>query len=460
MTSNINKKYFESLVKKNILIVGLGKRTGISLANLLDRLSINYAISDSKSEEEISHLKKMLNNENAIIHSGKQEESQLDGVDIVILSPGVPVNIPLIRSAKLRRIEVIGEVEFIYRLLKNNIFIGITGTDGKTTTTTLLGEILSTTFKTHILGNIGKAVSGSFFDIKEGDVVLLELSSFQLETIHEFRPKIAAILNISYDHLDRYENIHQYFLAKQNIFKNQNKDDVLVLNLDNKYTEELSEKELPSTINTFSVYNALATAYAKDDTVFIDGEEFFSLRGVRLEGLHNRENILAASLIAKRMGVNPSSVERVVTTFEGVPHRMEKTAVVDGAIYYNDSKATTVQAVEKALLSFKENIILIMGGRNKGLDFSVLKPVINSRVKMLILTGESAAVINSQINFKNTIIAEKFEEAILSARRQATNGDTVLFSPGCASFDRFANYEERGEYFKEMVNGFNNNKSE
>lgn len=452
MLDNINKEYLKELKGKNVLIVGLGKRTGVSLANLLNKLSVKYCISDSKNREKLGAEIEMLDNAKVPIYTGRQTAEQLSGVNLIVLSPGVPPNIPLLRIAAKEGIEIISEIELVYRLIDDAVFIGITGTDGKTTTTSLCSKILESAGSVHTAGNIGNALSGLAERIKPGDRVLLELSSFQLEGVKKFSPHISAVLNIAEDHLDRYENIHDYFLAKKRIYRQQGKDDFLIVNYDNAYTRSLIEEVNNTNILSFSMHNENADMFIEGDTVFLNSEAFISLKGIKLRGAHNRENIMAAALIAHKAGVPAFSIEEAVKFFPGVEHRLEELRTLNGVTYYNDSKATTIHAVEKALDGLDQRLLLIMGGRSKKLDFSKLKGSVHKSAVHLLLIGEAMDEIEQTLNFPNTHKCGSLENAVKKAHELAEHGDAVLLSPACESYDQFKSYVERGEKFKKYVN--------
>ncbi|MBI4978760.1 MAG: UDP-N-acetylmuramoyl-L-alanine--D-glutamate ligase [Spirochaetes bacterium] len=449
-TDNINSTYLASIKDKRFLIVGLGKRTGVSAANLFEDLGIRYALSDSKPKDGIKDSIALLKNKNAVLFSGEQNPEQLDGIDIVLLSPGVPPDIPLVTEAMRRGIPVLSEIELGFNLIRDAVFIGITGTDGKTTTTTLTSQILATTYPVHTLGNIGVALCDRITSIRPKDIVLLELSSFQLEMTDRFRPHIAALLNLSYDHLDRYKNMDEYFAAKKRITLRQTRDDTLILNADNAYTAAFAREIQHTSVRTFSS-SKQADMCLDGDYLMHNGKQLFSLSNVRIAGVHNRENIMAAALIALGMDVPVDRIEKAVNDFRGVPHRIELVPTNDGIRWYNDSKATTLQAVMRALESFPAGVILIMGGRNKGLDFGLLKDQIHAKAKKLIVTGEASDEIAAAIMHPDTQNIRDFDEAVAAARKAAKAGDVILFSPACTSYDRFRNYEERGDYFKSLV---------
>ncbi len=450
---NLNESYLSSLRSQRILIVGIGKRTGIAVANLFTELGISHSLSDAKDRAALEETLARLADKTVPIFTGEQKPEQLSGIDLVVISPGVPPDIPLIVAANAQRIPVISEIELGYRLLAKATFVGITGTDGKTTTTTLTAEILKTKYRVHMLGNIGVAFCDRIKDIRPDDVIVLELSSFQLEGIEKFRPRVAALLNLSFDHLDRYRSMDEYFAAKKRIYMNQTKDDTLVLNAGNTYTAGLVKTVTDVPVLSFSSRGADAAMDLSDDDIIYQGKKLFSVKDAKVAGVHNRENIMAASLIALTLDVPVDDIARTVNAFPGVPHRIEHVPTTDGIRWYNDSKATTLQSVERALESFTAPVILIMGGRNKGLDFSIIAETIRTRARDLIVTGEAAEDIGNAVKHPRTHVVKDFDAMIAHARTLAARGDVVLFSPGCTSYDRFNNYEERGDHFKAKVKG-------
>ena len=462
MIFNLNKTYIKVLKKQNILILGSAPRSGVSISNILYdintsmNLNIKYALSDSKSESELQESINALKDKEAKLFFGNQELSILDNITLIIISPGVPRTIPIVAEAQKRGIKVIGEVEFAYNLLPNRNYIAVTGTDGKTTTVTLIHKIISSYKKAKLLGNVGNTFSKEIENIEEGEDVVLELSSFQLETVEKFHAHIGVILNIAEDHLDRYSNIEDYFNAKKNISINQNKNDFLILNYDNIYTN-IYYNELINNCKmkllTFSLKSKFADIYfnEEDECIYYNNEKLFSIKDRKILGRHNIANILAAVLVCLKDNIPVDHIENVVNNFKGIEHRLEVAAVINGVRYINDSKATSMNAVTSALKSFDRNIILIMGGRNKNIDFTPLNSLLENRLKKLILIGEAAEALNSMLHFENKIIIKDFTDAFNYASAISIDGDTVLLSPGCASFDMFKSYEERGRYFKNLV---------
>ena len=462
----LNRNYINFLKKQNILILGATPRSGISIANVIydinksKNININYALSDSKEKDKLNL--KDLKDKNAKLFLGNQNSSIINDITLIITSPGIPQSISLIKEAKKRKIKIIGEIEFAYNLLPQRNYIAITGTDGKTTTVNLIYNIISSYKKARLLGNVGNTFSKEIENIEEGEDIILELSSFQLETIENFHPHISAILNIAEDHLDRYKDIEDYFNAKKNIYKNQNSKDFLILNYDNIFTNRLfnelkKNKEEKFNILTFSTKNKNSTIYYNNEEIFYKNKKLFSIKKRKLFGMHNVENILASILICLKNNIPIEYIENAINNFNGIEHRLELVDNINNVMYINDSKATSMNSVMSALKSFDKNIILIMGGRNKNIDFSPLNDIIKERVKKLILIGEASEILNDMINFENKIIIKDFTDAFNYASSFAISGDIVLLSPGCASFDAFENYEERGKYFKSLVYKLKNN---
>ncbi|MEI0609529.1 UDP-N-acetylmuramoyl-L-alanine--D-glutamate ligase [Brachyspira pilosicoli] len=461
----LNREYINYLEKQNILILGATLRSGVSIANVLydincnNDINIEYALSDSKTEEELKLSIEALKDKNAKLYFGKQDANILKDITLIIISPGVPQSIDIVKEAKKRNIKVIGEIEFAYNLIPDRNYISVTGTDGKTTTVNLIYSIINSYKKARLLGNVGNTFSKEVESIEKDEDIVLELSSFQLETVDNFHSHISVILNIAEDHLDRYKDIEDYFNAKKNITKNQNSNDFLILNYDNFYTnryynELIKTKDISFNVLTFSTKYREANLYYnnEDECLYYNGEKIFSIAKRKLLGMHNIENILASVLACIKDNIPIEYIDKAVNNFKSIEHRLEFVKKIDGVRYINDSKATSMSAVMSALKSFDKNIILIMGGRNKGIDFKPLKSIIEERVKKLILTGEASEDLSSMIDVSNKIIIKDFTEAFDYAKKIAVKGDTVLLSPGCASFDSFKNYEERGKYFKSLVN--------
>lgn len=398
--------------------------------------------------------------------TGGYQPSILEGVDMVVVSPGVPLKQPFFDAVRAEGIELLGELELAYRVVSRYgiPWVAVTGSNGKSTTVTLLDLILRKQgFSIITGGNIGvpvteeimkAAVSDSIRDI---DYILVEVSSFQLESIRDFRPSVASILNITPDHLDRYEDMEEYIQAKTAIFMNQREGDRLILNLDDPVTSGLQVPDGPE-VSFFSKYEATgqASAFIKDDWVCIRDDEgerrVIKSEDIRIKGIHNIENSLAAALNAYICGVDLHLIRDVLHEFGGLEHRMEFVDEIDGVVFYNDSKGTNIGSVIKSLEGIEGGVVLILGGRDKGSDFSVLRDHIDGRVRRLLLIGEASEKIAGQLgDIAGTIPAGNMEEAVREAFRVSESGDTVLLSPGCASFDMFSSFEHRGNEFKRSV---------
>lgn len=433
------------------LLIGWTKRTSFTTARVLLARGEEVYVSDTVNNEEKQALLREIAHPKLFSLLGRQGVEILDEVkpDVVLPSPGVPLTIPLVQEAQKRGIEVFGDIELFYRFHPEVYYYGITGTDGKTTTTTLAHALISAYKPALVGGNIGLPIfehEGAVSTIKE---MVLELSSFQLEEIVHFRPKIAAFLNLAEDHLDRYPDMKAYLEAKKRIFMNQTEDDIAIVNADSPFFEEII-RGVKSRLLTFS-------RTKKADMIFREGSIYYQdillikQEELLLKGVHNIENVMAASLVALYAGVPIDSLRQTLRTFHGLEHRLEPVANSHGIEVYNDSKATTVNALQKALESFEKPVILIAGGLDKGLDFTLVRDLVHQKAKTVILIGQATEKIAEAWQFPTTLKASSLEEAVYLALEKATSGDVILFSPGCASFDMFKNYEERGKVFKELV---------
>ncbi|HQP47968.1 MAG TPA: UDP-N-acetylmuramoyl-L-alanine--D-glutamate ligase [Spirochaetota bacterium] len=442
---------------KKILIAGLGYRTGLASGNFLAGRGAQVSITDTKSREDLAPVIEKLDSSVKVI-AGNQDPSLLDeGYELVVLSPGVPQRIPLIREAQKRGIPVISEIELAYRHARGNI-IAITGTDGKSTTTALTGHILRELgFDARVGGNIGIPFISLVDDMTDDTISVIELSSFQLETVASFRPDAAAILNVTPDHLDRYDSIDEYYSAKLRIAMNQNRTDTFLYNMDDAVLAagfgRIAAKQI-----SFSYDNKKADAYCDRDYIYIRYADNLiqCLDTARLQilGAHNVLNTMAAILLVlavmgKRLEKPDfNAIAHACYSFRGLAHRMEKLGEYEGRTFINDSKATTVGALEMALRSFPGNIVLILGGRTKGDDYSRLSPSMKKRVKSLVLIGESSQSFGSIFHDFSPAAAGSLDEAVVIAMRTSGRGDIVLLSPACASFDMFTSYEDRGDSFR------------
>lgn len=460
---------------KNVLIIGAA-RSGVGAANLLAEMGADVTITDGKTEDNLTLLHKLSPSVKRVL--GRYPD--IEGTDLIIVSPGVPQNIEPLGVARERGIEIIGELELAYRYVKAQKdsclsgaeFLAITGTNGKSTTTTLLDLMLREGgFNTILGGNIGNALTEEIQKaIKDQDrgsekiinYIVTEVSSFQLESIDAFRPKGATILNISPDHLDRYRTMKDYIDAKAAIFSRQKKDDFLVLNADdedvmNLYDSRLRQRKDSPTIFFFSRNREVKGLYYRGGKVYcnISGhQELIDAEDIMIKGMHNLENAMAASAMAILSGCDLDAVRNALKSFGGLEHRLEFVRELNGVRFINDSKGTNVGAVIKSLEGFSEPVILIAGGRDKAGDFSLMRSIVKEKVKCLILIGEAREKIREALgDLTETILASSLEDAVGLATQVAVNGDVVLLSPACASFDMFRDFEDRGRKFKEIVRG-------
>ena len=384
--------------------------------------------------------------------AGQHTTSPFLSADEIVVSPGVPLNIPPLAAAREKGVPIISELELASRHLQGDI-IGITGSNGKTTTTTLVGEILKAAGKTvQVGGNIGTAMCGLVATSTSATINVIEVSSFQLDAIATFRPHIAALLNITPDHLDRYVDFAAYRNSKFRIFENQLESDIAVLNRDDRNVFPPAVA-IRSRQHYFSRTDGIADgAFRFGGMLYLNGTAVMAASDVRLRGEHNIENILASMAIAGNYAVPSSTFTAVISEFRGVEHRIEYVASVRGISFYNDSKATNVDSAIKAVASFDHNLILILGGRDKGASYEPLVEAMRGRVKQVLLIGEAAGKIAAAIgNAVPVTTAPSLDDAVRQAASLGVPGDVVLLSPACASFDMFENYEHRGRVFKKTV---------
>jgi UDP-N-acetylmuramoylalanine--D-glutamate ligase len=443
------------LNNKRVLVVGLGK-SGVASALFLKSRGARVTVSDSKPESELRNEILLLLEHGITVETGGHGERTFRGQDLIVVSPGVPADAPQLAQARNLGEPVIGEIELAARFLAGPI-VAITGANGKTTTTALAGEIIAAgKFSTLVGGNIGTPAISLVDQAGPATWTVLEVSSFQLETIVEFRPRIAVILNITPDHLDRHKTFGNYVGAKARVFENQRADDFSVLNADEPTTAGLSDRTRAQ-LFWFSRNKEIEKgAFARGTHIYFrDGHgerEIMPLADVPLKGAHNLENVLAGVSIGILVGCQPEQIHQAVRNFKAVEHRLEFVARVAGVDYYNDSKATNVDATIKALESFPANIHLILGGKDKGSDYTALNDLLRQRVKRVYTIGAAAAKIESQIQGAAEVEhAETLENAVRRASESAVPGDVILLAPACASFDQFQNYEHRGRVFKETV---------
>jgi UDP-N-acetylmuramoylalanine--D-glutamate ligase len=436
---------------KKVLVVGLA-RTGRECARFLAQRGANVWVSDLRTAQELKGEIDALAHLPIHYCLGGENTSWLDGMDLLIPSPGVPMENSLLQTATARRIPVLSEIELAYQFFHAPL-IAITGTNGKSTTTTLIGAMLQADGRrTFVGGNLGAPFIGAVAD--DWDWAVLEISSFQLEWVETFRPHIALLLNITEDHLDRYVTFDDYCRAKQRIFAAQSGADVAILNREDPQGWQLKDKLKARVISFgFNAVNDGVFATAAE-IVWRDGstEERFSLQKVKIQGLHNVENMMAAIAAAKCTGVSRRAIDKSLEEFPGLEHRLEFVREKDGVRYYNDSKGTNVGAVVKSLASFSEPVILLAGGVDKGGDYAPLEDGIMRNVRRLVLFGAAKQTIAKALgHLTTTVIVDDIAAAVRDAAVHGQAGDVVLLSPACSSFDQFRNYAERGKVFKSLV---------
>ncbi len=458
---------------KKVIVVGLA-RSGVGAANLLHQLGASVTVTDKKKPEELGpYIEELLP---GIQYSmGSHPVELFEAADLIVVSPGVPLSIAPLKAASERGITVIGELELAYQSAGGHktAFLAVTGTNGKSTTTSLLDAMLKKGgFSTLLGGNIGNALTPALLELKGRpmqfpDFIVAEVSSFQLDTVHAFKPHGAAILNITPDHLDRYGSMSDYVDSKCRIFLNQDQHDFIVLNADDPMTVEIVKRtgsHLPEKegnhrgpqIFYFSRKKEITGAYYKSGVIHfsLPGLSSFTLNPsfFKIKGVHNIENAMAASVMALLSGCEPGAVADALAEFPGLEHRLEFVREMEGITFINDSKGTNVGAVVKSLESFNGPIVLIAGGRDKDGDFTGLRPFIKDKVKALVLIGEARDKIKKAVGDSTEIfMGNSLGEAVAKAKELASPGDVVLLSPACASFDMFRDFEHRGRQFKELV---------
>lgn len=442
---------------KKVLVSGVAK-SGISAAYLLKKLGANVTIQDAKTEDKLGDVVTELKNNGITLFLGANPDDIIEDMDILVMSPGVPTDLPFVNKARENNIPVIGEIELAYMFCKSPI-IGITGTNGKTTTTTLVGDICKAYYNnTFVVGNIGNPFADITLDTTNDGAVVAELSSFQLETIKEFTPKVSAVLNITPDHLNRHHTLENYIAAKERVFENQTSDDYCILNYNDETTKAMANKTKAKVI-FFSLNNSLEEGiYSDDKSIYIKAlgydQKVVDIDELKILGGHNVENAMAAIGCSIALGVPMDIVVKVLKAFTAVEHRIEYVTTVNDIEFYNDSKGTNPDASIKAVEAMKRPICIIAGGYDKGSDFTEWIDTFKGRVKFVAVIGAVKDKIVDTLNkadFTNYKTADTFEEAIDLCYENAEKGDCVLLSPACASWDMFKSYEQRGEIFKDYV---------
>jgi len=440
---------------KRVLVVGLG-RSGVAAALFLKELGAQVTVSDTKTEEELASEIPALLDRGIAVETGRHGERTFREADLIVISPGVPVNVPQLKLARERGIPVIGEIELAARFLRGRI-IAITGSNGKTTTTALSAQVVAGSgARVQVGGNIGTPAISLAPASTDASYNVLEISSFQLETIESFRPMIAVVLNVTPDHLDRHRDFEGYVAAKARIFENQGPGDYAVLNAEDPTCVRMAAMT-KARVCWFSRIREVETgALVRDGRIYWrdrNGEQAIMPVGdISLKGAHNVENVLAAVCVGMIVGCKPARIQQAVREFKAVEHRLEYVATVNGVEYFNDSKATNVDATIKALEAFPGNIHIILGGKHKGSPYTPLRSLLKQRAKRAYTIGAAAETIENDIRGAvECVRAATLENAIRRAAENAVAGDIVLLAPACASFDQFQSYEQRGQVFKQAV---------
>ena len=445
------------IAAKKAVVLGAGV-SGVTVAKALRRVQADVTLVDGKEAEQLPLQVLNLANEGIHLQLGAEAEECLEDADFLVVSPGIPLKAAYVGKAQQRGIPVVSEVEIAYQLCKAPM-LAITGTNGKTTTTTLLGEMIKASgFKTAVGGNIGAGLSEQVLDLGANDMAVAEISSYQLESVQEFRPYVAAVLNVTPDHLERHGTVEQYSSVKERVFNKQGAEDVVVLNYDDPITRDMA-KRAPGRVLFFSRLEVLPEgAFVRAGKMVIrwQGAEISLLDAAELglPGAHNVENVLAAAAMAYVAGVTPQVICDVLRSFEGVEHRIELVAEIDNVKYYNDSKATNPESTIKALEAFDTGIILLAGGKDKNTDLQTMMKLVKDKARCLLLFGAAAERFEAaarRAGVQQIRLVSGVEEAIQVAKALAQPAEVVLLSPACASFDLFKNYEERGWMFKEAV---------
>ncbi|MCI8293537.1 MAG: UDP-N-acetylmuramoyl-L-alanine--D-glutamate ligase [Hespellia sp.] len=440
---------------KNVLVFGSGI-SGVAASRLLFEKGANVVLYDGNEKLDAEKIQKEIGRETIVI-LGKFPEELLERTDLVVMSPGVPMDLPIVKSMQEKRIPVWGEVELAYVCGKGDVF-AITGTNGKTTTTTLLGEIMKQYKKSvFVVGNIGNPYTEAALTMSEESVAVAEMSSFQLESIHTFRPKVSAVLNITPDHLNRHHTMEAYIAAKENIAMNQTAADTCVLNYEDDVLRELGEKTRAHVLYFSSKHRLEKGIFLEEGKIILRQEEeevLCLVDELQILGVHNYENVMAAAAMAYAYGVPVAVIRKAVKAFAGVAHRIEFVAEKHGVAYYNDSKGTNPDAAIKGIQAMKRPTLLIGGGYDKDSSYEEWIDAFDGKVKKLVLLGdtrEKIAATAKRKGFQEYLLVDTFEEAVKTCIELACPGDAVLLSPACASWGMFRNYEERGDKFKELI---------
>lgn len=445
-------KQIKTYIHKKILVLGLAK-SGVSAASLLHRLGAFVTVNDMKPLSENPEAQGLLEQGITVICGEHPIELMDQGFELIVKNPGIPYHNPMIERALEKGIPIITEVELAYQISEAP-FVAITGTNGKTTTTTLVFEMLREGRKSPLIaGNIGTVASDVAQEATAENMVVIELSSFQLMGIDRFNPFIAILTNLYEAHLDYHGNLSDYWKAKANITKNQTEDEFLIVNVDQEQVVELA-KQSKAQLIPFSTKKIVDNgAYVKDGAIWFMDEKIMAMEDIVLPGEHNLENILSSVAAAKLSGVDNEAIFKVLNSFKGVKHRLQFIAEKEGRKFYNDSKATNILATSKALAAFNEPVVLLAGGLDRGNEFDELRPYFD-QVKVLVTFGQTAGKIErvaSEAGIKSIIRVDNVEKAVPAAFELSSPGDVVLLSPACASWDQYKTFEVRGDIFIEAV---------
>lgn len=443
---------------KKVLVFGAGK-SGIGAADLLGSVGAQPIIYDGNENlDKEAVLHKTNGTYTPEIWAGAFPEGEMESLDLVVLSPGVPTDLPLVKSFYEKGLPVWSEVELAYRTGKGEV-LAITGTNGKTTTTALLGKIMGDARESvFVVGNIGTAYTSKSLEMREDSVTVAEISSFQLETIEQFRPKVSAILNITEDHLNRHHTMEEYIRVKELITKNQGPEDVCVLNYEDEVLRKFGENIVPKVVYFSSLRKLDQGIYLDGDQIVLKTEKeeipIVKTGELKILGRHNHENVMAAAAMAYYAGVSVESIHKSVCEFVAVPHRIEYVTEKNGVAYYNDSKGTNPDAAIKGIQAMNRPTLLIGGGYDKESSYDEWIESFDGKVRYLVLIGQTKEKIKAaaeRLGFTDIILCEDLKEAVQICAEKANPGDAVLLSPACASWGQFDNYEQRGDMFKEYV---------
>lgn len=438
---------------EKVLVIGAA-RSGLAGAEFLAKQGNQVVLTDMKQAVQVDNLAEL----GVSFVWGEQPDVEAIKPDYIVMSPGVPLTIPPVKYAKEHSIPVIGELELAYRNCKAP-FAAITGTNGKTTTTTLIGELMKKTGRqVFVGGNIGVPIITYADKLQEEDIVVAEVSSFQLETVESFCPHLALMINLTPDHLDRHGNMAGYLAAKARIFENQKESDYLVLNYDDEALRELAPQSRGKVIFFSQKHKLEEGVYLDGSRVMLalNGESLFICNAdeIAIKGKHNLENAMGAIVFAYLSGVRAEDIRDVLMTFQGVEHRLEPVRTLNEVLYINDSKGTNPDSTIKAIEAYDRPIVIILGGKNKGVPFTELAGLVKERVKKAVLVGQAKEELAEALDaadFNDYVRTESFEEAVTKAAELAEPGDIVLLSPACTSWDMFSSFEERGRLFKKLV---------